>query len=465
MERPNNIDDLIRRRLRDAEVPPPAFVWPRVEDALRQRKRRFFIWLFAAAIAGAGIWTVWHRPVATSGSATPGAVQTPAPARSERSSAPVATISPAPEGAGLSVPPAADSRPAGSASVTRNGAVAGTLPAPGSRELHLAPVTRRDDTGLSARPEAASQATNPASVTPELTVVATPRATDSRATNAAAELLPDPLALLHPVGREPAVSPVAISPPAKKSAPKRCYDFHSNRQAWLLDAYAGPSFVRKQLDTGNPEFRDYVQDRLRTEKRQWAFNAGLRASYLFAENFIVRTGLHYDYFEEQFEFIDPNYIKYTVEITQKLVNGQWISVPDTVDVQYGANYVKTYNRFSLLDIPLQGALELRSGPTGISLNLGGSVNVLFSKRGKMLGPDGNPVAFTPADGQYDVYQPKVGLSLLGSIQWFYHVSPRIRVFAEPYYRYILEPVTKPGVPVKQSNGIGGVRIGVTRIVD
>ena len=69
-------------------------------------------------------------------------------------------------------------------------------------------------------------------------------------------------------------------------------------------------------------------------------NAGIRASYLFAGNFMLRTGLHYDYFVEEFEYIDPNFIKYTVVITQELVNGEWITVPDTVDVQYGSNYLK-----------------------------------------------------------------------------------------------------------------------------
>lgn len=252
---------------------------------------------------------------------------------------------------------------------------------------------------------------------------------------------------------------------SKRKAAKKCYDFHANRQAWLLDAYAGPSFVHKTLNTGNPEFRDYVEDRLNTEHREVAFNGGLRASYLFAENFMVRTGLHYDQFTEKFEYIDPNYIKYTVEIKQDLVNGQWVTVTDTVKIEYGANYVKTYNRFALLDIPLQAALELRSGPTGISLNLGGSVNVLFRKRGSMLDLNGQPVSFTPDKQKFDVFQPRIGFSLMGSIQWYYHLNPKTRFFAEPYYRHILQPVTKPGYPVKQSYGIAGVRLGVTKILD
>ncbi len=258
----------------------------------------------------------------------------------------------------------------------------------------------------------------------------------------------------------PKLAPLALAP-IKKKAPKKCYDFHSNRQAWLFDAYTGPSFVNKTLNTGNPEYKSYVQDRLNTERRDWAFHAGVRASYLFAEHFLVRAGLHYEQFVEQFEYIDPNYIQYNISVTQKFINGAWVTVMDTTDIRYGANYVKTYNRFCLLDIPLQAALELRSGATGVSLNLGGSVNVLFRQNGSMLTTDGKPADFE----HYNIFQPKVGLSLLGSIQWYYHLTPRTRVFAEPYYRHILEPVNRSAYPVDQSYGIGGVRLGLTRILN
>ncbi|MEO6037391.1 MAG: hypothetical protein ABIQ93_03190, partial [Saprospiraceae bacterium] len=60
MEQPNNIDQFFRERLQGAEVPPPAFVWPNVEYALRQRRRRFLLWLwFGLGLTGAGGWALW----------------------------------------------------------------------------------------------------------------------------------------------------------------------------------------------------------------------------------------------------------------------------------------------------------------------------------------------------------------------------------------------------------------------
>lgn len=467
MERPiNNIDHLLNQRLHDAEVPPPPFVWPNVERAIRRRKRRFFLWFLAAGLAGAGIWAVWSRPFTTNDT-------TQAPGQ------PARAIQPAKE-----TPPQADipALPAKARTQQQPTTVNPWPPvaaAPATREAPTETTTHQGIRKNAQLQDAAnllpvpapgrgvtnSDAADRLSVTPkepDAATTATP--SDLLIQNNALNLLPHPLAALGTPFRKPEMPAVHLRVNKKKTT-KKCYDFHTNRQAWLIDAYAGPSMVRKSLESGNPEYKDYIADRLQTEQREIAFNAGVRASYLFAENFVIRTGLHYDQFTEKFEYIDPNYIKYTVEIKQELVNGQWTTVMDTIKVEYGANYVKTYNRFGLLDIPLQAALELRNGPTGISLNLGGSVNILFWKRGNILDLSGKPTEFTPDKHQFDVFQPRVGLSLLGSIQWYYHVGPKTRLFAEPYYRHVLEPVTRPGYPVKQSYGIGGIRFGLTKILD
>lgn len=464
MERPiNNIDELLNRRLHGAEVPPPPFVWPNVERALRRRKRRFFLWFLAAGLVGTGIWTVWSHPF-THTETTPATKPPREAIQPAKQALPQATNPPVPANEQAQQPIAANPALAPVSAPENPKTMAQTMhkgagkyaqtPAPSFLLPETSPATTSPaSAAASQQPETPGKTDQPAAAAPS----------DLLIQNNALKLLPHPLAALDNRLREPEM-PSAHPGVSKKKAAKKCYDFHTNRQAWLLDAYAGPSLVRKSLESSNPEYRDYIADRLQTERQEIAFNAGVRASYLFAENFIIRTGLHYDQFTEKFEFIDPNFINTTIRIKQQLVNGQWVTVTDTV-IEYGANYVKTYNRFGLLDIPLQAALELRNGPTGISLNLGGSVNILFWKRGSMLDTDGKPARFTPDKRQFDIFQPRVGLSLLGSVQWYYHLGPKTRFFAEPYYRHILEPVTRPGYPVKQSYGIGGIRFGLTKILD
>ncbi|MBK9336792.1 MAG: hypothetical protein IPM98_09465 [Lewinellaceae bacterium] len=471
MERSNNIDDLLRERLHDAEVPPPAFVWPNVEHALRRRKRRFIVWFLAFGIAGglagAGLWFFGPQTKPAAVQPIAGKTNTTPPPTSP---APATPTQPAPLPDHTHTPEATES-------ATTGNTVSAAYP------QRSTPATRTKSAAFTAGRTAASEqlpALQPDVVlavptpSPVPDIVKKADAPEARTTGPDAlpgisrritALLPGQIAGLELPVRTHAMSPVKITAAKAKKAPKKCYDFNSNRQAWLVDAYVGPVWANKRLQSGNSEFQDYIHDRERTEKRDWGYNAGIRASYLFAGNFMLRTGLHYDYFVEQFEHYDPNFVRYNLTVTQKLINGQWVTVTDTLGIEYGTDYLKTYNRFALLDIPLQGALELRSGPSGISLNLGGSVNVLFHKRGSILTPDGKPAPFTPGEGQYDVFRTRLGMSLMGSIQWFYHVSPRTRVFAEPYYRHILEPVTRSGYPVEQSQGVGGIRFGVTRIFD
>ncbi|TNE64239.1 MAG: hypothetical protein EP344_03895 [Bacteroidetes bacterium] len=462
MEQPNRIDDLLRQRLQHAAVPPPEFVWSNIEQTLHRRRRRFILWFLAVGLAGVSLWSLWERagqeqlPVA--------GVAADAPVRSE-TARPSEDIYPVTTDQTAQVP-------AGNMSAISPESQSDNRAVTRSAVPHTSDASRLEQVASQARTTAPPDVVEATETSDAAKGIAGFEASSRQADHAApavfkrsSDLMPGRLAVLQAPERTSAVSPITLPAPKKNNGTKKCYDFHANRQAWLVDAYVGPSLVHKELFTNNPEYKDHRQDRLATEKPAPGFNAGIRASYLFAENFLVRTGLHYDQFVEQFEYIDPNFIKYTVVITQEYVNGQWISVPDTVDIQYGSNYVKTFNRFSLLDIPLQAALELRNGPTGISLNLGGSVNLLFAKKGNIVGLDGKPVPFSPGAGSYEVFKPRVGMSLLGSIQWYYHIGPRTRVFAEPYYRHILQPVNQSGYPLEQSYGIGGIRFGVTQIFD
>lgn len=468
MEQPNNIDHLFQQRLQHAEVPPPDFVWANVERTVKRRKRRFFLWIFTFGVACTAAWAMWQA-LATDASPNVNPQENqPAKEMYLQEASPVASSD------------ALQSEKPTSGNSIQLIQEAETAKPDYSTEQSK--TTTKPRTGLKSAYQPAKKPTRMSkpseqSVQAEIATVATEQAPqekqqqeqvsegvvqleESASSIASMAMLRDDPDFLPLPNRHPKISPIKF-PPIKKKAPKKCYDFHTNRTAWLIDAYAGPSLVHKSLYSGNPEYKEYIQDRLATEKRQFAYNAGLRLSYLFAENFILRTGLQYDHLVEEFEYIDPNFIKYTVDITQQYINGQWTSVVDTVDIQYGSSYLKTYNRFSMLDIPLQAALELRSGITGVSLNLGGSVNLLFQKHGNMLALDGKPVDIE----QFGVFRPKLGLSLLGSIQWFIHVTPRTRLFAEPYYKHILDPVTNSTYPVEQSYGIGGVRFGITQIFD
>jgi hypothetical protein len=54
---------------------------------------------------------------------------------------------------------------------------------------------------------------------------------------------------------------------------------------------------------------------------------------------------------------------------------------------------------------------------------------------------------------------------MGSVQWFWHLRPQLRVFVEPYYRRVLQPISPDGSPVRQQYSLQGVQLGLTKILD
>lgn len=278
-------------------------------------------------------------------------------------------------------------------------------------------------------------------------------------TNKTAFLTADPVRKLWP----DALKPRASKPRAKKAV-KNCYDFSHQPSAWMVEAYVGPSLAQREL-ISSPDDRPYLNKRLSTEKRDLAFNAGVRASLMLKGNFLLRTGLHYDQMTEVFEYIDPEFVRTIVANVYHPSTG--LTTLDTVGVEYGEKYQKTFNRFGMLDIPVMVGIEMRKGRSGFNINAGMSFNLLFWKRGAILSPvTGEPAWFTPGKKDADeVFRPRAGLSATASVQWFYHVKPRLRIFVEPSFKKIMRPVTGGQHPVEQRYGIGGLRLGLTKILN
>jgi hypothetical protein len=497
MEHPNHIDDLLRQRLYDAEVAPPAFVWPEVERALRKRRRRFLFFFFttgglAMALAAGWFYRVHNGAIAAlqpalvseSGAARQGmptasvtAVETPTaqeiPTASVTSAATPATThtsggSPTlntkttltgreearnvtPKSAGLAHPKAA------------------SLP-PVAREATQATLARIASSNVQSDPE---QPVAGASVAEAIPAPPAARASEPGMKKSALPMLglntlPATVQLIsaskNGTGRLPVVMQVKKFGQYKKQ-PKVCYDFERHPNVWFIDVYGGPSFASKEMKTDNTDVnQNYLKQRLATEKKDWAFNTGLRGTLLFNQHYMLRAGVQYEQMTEVFQLTKPNTITVDIERRWDPAVGVWVE--DTIGVRFGEKFYKIYNRFGMLDIPVQVGVEMRNGRSGFSINGGFTVNVLFWKRGAIDTDNAVPRYFTPGSpNSYEIFKASTGISATCSVQWFYHIQPSLRIFAEPYFRQILQPVTVPGYPIGQRYGIGGIRLGVTKILD
>lgn len=439
------MDELFRQRLHDAEVPPPPFVWPAVEQALQERRRRKLLWLLAFGLlsAAALAWFLTKGQLADETAQWPSIGQDPQLMQESKHELTQEIL----------LSRADPSRPEEVSSPTAS--VAQAAP-----HQPIATVKRMDPPLSPA--QASTGQTYALHVTDALAedqAQATERIPEQLKTDA---LEPKSFAVTSITSPQSVVAPKFKKPSAqrKKVQPKLCYDFDKHPKAWLLDVYAGPSLTQRSL-TSHPDNRPYLNQRLGTESRSVAMNAGIRASLMFKQNLLLRTGLHYDQVTEVFEYIDPTYVK--LSINTVVVNGQVVRI-DTL-VEYGENYQKTYNRYSMLDVPLTFGVELRNGRSGFSINAGASANVLFLNRGSIIDPGTRePARFGQnATLSQDVFQQSVGFSAMASVQWFWHVTPRTRLFVEPAFRQVLRPITLGSHPVEQRYSMLGLQLGATTI--
>ncbi len=473
MERtPKNIDDILRERLYDAAPPPPAFVWDNVERELRKRNRRkLFFWMFSIGIASAGVLGIWlaNETGLEQSAMNIESGQTIAQTQAiDKHSSTETTLDAVKRQAVADLTPTEKPKQVNT-TLPISSAKGIKTPTP-IHQGPTSPTTKKSAPTLDAIPS------EPKETTPA-TLEAKPQKTTFEGGQflagtafarlpqiQGASLLRFKGASLTTANLRP-TWPDVLKPQATKAKAKKtvsnCYDFSKQPSAWIIDAYFGPSLSQREL-TANPDDKPYLVKRLNTERRDLAFNAGVRASLMLKGNFLVRAGVQYEQMTEVFEFIDPDYVKYHVEIVTQ--NG--MTSIDTVGVDYGERYQKTYNRFGMLDIPLAAGVELRKGRSGFNINAGVSFNMLFWKRGAIISPvTAEPAWFTPKDGTLEVFRPRTGLSATASIQWFYHVTPRLRVFVEPYFKKIMRPITLSSHPVEQRYGLGGLRLGISKILN
>ncbi len=472
MENANhNIDDIFRQRLHEAEVPPPPFVWPAVENELRKRRRGWLLWLLAFGTVAATAVLLWliqaHQkdlPIVVNNQKSNDApVNVAKTTLRTQTNSVEANSTNTPQS--LSSDYTAMSNPKDPAAQQLEGKK--ILKAKNAKEYRTVTALESDIVQKAAnrvlnggdQPSNFAVATSMSDVVPAAFIE-----TDKS------------LAILKPQPVTSISQPKTIASPKsfkslakhKKIQPKICYDFSRHPSAWLLDVYAGPSLAQRSL-TSFPDNQPYLNQRLATEQRNVAMNAGIRASFMFNGNILARTGLHYEQMTEVFEYYDPTTAIYSV---------QWnniLSKIDTLGVDYGESYLKTYNRYAMLDIPLLVGMEMRKGRSGFSLNAGISANVLFAKRGMIIDPNTNvPARFGPMPAETnkivqvgslseDVFRTNLGLSAIASIQWYWHLTPTFRLFVEPSYRQVLRPLTLSSHPVEQRYSLFGLRMGATKI--
>lgn len=232
-----------------------------------------------------------------------------------------------------------------------------------------------------------------------------------------------------------------------------CPSFADRGEVFFLDFYAGAGMSFHSLSVRDSDSPGYIKRREETEKSKFAWSAGARAGWLFASKYLLRTGLQYNHVVETLDFYDPKL--QTIFITINTETGN----RDTA--YYVEHFVRATNNLGFLDLPVTVGIEQGRGAFGWSLTGGVAANLLFFKEGKI-------VKLGDVQDQPTYRRPSLkanaGLSLVANAQFFYQIDKKSRVFVEPSYQRILQPVSKKSLPAEERYSFGGLSFGYTRVL-
>ena len=219
-----------------------------------------------------------------------------------------------------------------------------------------------------------------------------------------------------------------------------------------VEVYAGPDYAFRNLtDTANST---YLQKRKESTTFTSAFSAGVRYTKVFNNGMSFRTGINYSQINEKFKFAEANIIQKIYIINS---NG------DTTGsyTATGTRYKTTYNKFRTLDIPLTIGYELGNGRLHANFNAGVIVNLYSWQQGDVLDTSYKPVNITTGKtaSPYQ-FKSNIGIGFLGAVSVYYKLTDKWHIFAEPYFRYNLSPVSKSELTFKQKYHTAGIRLGV-----
>ena len=241
--------------------------------------------------------------------------------------------------------------------------------------------------------------------------------------------------------------------------PDGCPTFGSRgggRPTWYIDAYGAPEYAFRSLKANSLEYTDYQNSRDTIESSQYAFSAGVRASAVFGNGFLLRGGIVYAQTNEKFQkdSFGIGNIRYVIDKNPN--TGQLDTAQ--IEITNGIFRKTRYNHYRSLDFTIQGGYEfgLTENVT-IGLNAGANFNIKTWRKATVLGQDLQPLVISKENS---IYQTSVGTSLVGSVAAYYRLNYKWQLMIEPQFRYYLKPMTKSDYGLRQSYSNAGLNIGL-----
>ncbi len=240
--------------------------------------------------------------------------------------------------------------------------------------------------------------------------------------------------------------------------PKGCYSFAGGRikYDYYVDAFIAPEYVIRNLTARTAEDNPYRQRREDTEATLYGISGGVRLSVVTRRGLALRTGIVYNRILERFNL--------EIEGDERIVQIVPAGTTDTITtIEKGTSFVRTYNRYHAIDIPLLLGYEIDAGNFNFSINAGAYFNIYARQKGKILSQSDTPEFITSNNPQrINAFEKDLGISIYGSVGLNYQIRPNLQLLVEPNFRYQLKPITLETYPLEQQYINIGLLLGVRR---
>ncbi|RXK80586.1 outer membrane beta-barrel protein [Filimonas effusa] len=247
-----------------------------------------------------------------------------------------------------------------------------------------------------------------------------------------------------------AMMPVIRCPSVRNSIPTDLY----------LEAYVSPDMPLKQT-SANYGGSTYLERKDSSQRLQTSFTAGVRISKGLTENIFLKTGLQYTQINEHFNYRQENERKQVTVITTHTITrpqGDTVLRDTSSYEQIGYLQKRTHNKYKSIDIPVLFSYEWGNDQWRFAANVGAIVNLHSWYAGELLDTSFQAVSIKKDNNE--VYKSNIGLGLYAGFSIIKPVAERMDLFAEPYFRYNLSDMTKPGQSFNQRLHNAGLSLGI-----
>jgi hypothetical protein len=241
-----------------------------------------------------------------------------------------------------------------------------------------------------------------------------------------------------------------------------CPDFGNGRNDWYLEVFGALDFPHKKLQATFGK-SDFVERKDSSEKFTLSYSAGFRISKNISPSWLIKSGVHFTQFNENFQYRNEHERRITTVITIRTIvraPGDTLFISDSTQVEVvGVRIKKTHNRYRNIDIPLLVSYEVRNPGLTFAFQLGTIFNLKSSFHGDMLDTTGFPLSQSGKDPASQ-FNNSLGFGIYAGASIIKSVATDLDVFAEPYYRRYLNNQASADAPFEQYLSNWGVQFGI-----